>query len=97
MAGSSQAPGNRPADELTTDGGKRLHPFVAVAGDLAALALRTRHPERFIWIDETAATLKIGSSPADPTVHRKHNLWISMPDWSGPTGPNCHGTVHLPA
>lgn len=76
MAGSSQAPGDRPAEELTTEGGKRLHPFVAEAGDLAALALQTRHPERFIWIDETGATLKIGSSPADPTVHRKHNLWI---------------------
>ncbi|MGJ5748991.1 NACHT domain-containing protein [Streptomyces puniciscabiei] len=76
MAGGSQAPRDRPADELTTDDGKRLHPFVAEAGDLAALALQTRHPERFIWIDETGATLKIGSSPADPTVHRKHNLWI---------------------
>jgi hypothetical protein len=77
MAGSEQAPDDRPADELTAKGGKRLHPFVAEAGDLAALALQTGHPERFIWIDETGATLKIGgSSPADPTVYRKHNLWI---------------------
>ncbi|MGC0334621.1 hypothetical protein RKD23_007611 [Streptomyces sp. SAI-170] len=76
MAGSEQASGDRPADELTVRGGKRLHPFVAEAGDLAALALQTGHPERFIWIDETGATLKIGSSPADPTVYRKHNLWI---------------------
>ncbi|MFC9930744.1 NACHT domain-containing protein [Streptomyces sp. NPDC127190] len=76
MAGSEQAPGDRPADELTVKGGKRLHPFVAEAGDLAALALQTGHPERFIWIDETGATLKIGSSPADPKVYRKHNLWI---------------------
>ncbi|MGW1377522.1 NACHT domain-containing protein [Streptomyces sp. NPDC002446] len=76
MAGSEQAPGDRPADELTAEGRRRLHPFVAEAGDLAALALQTGHPERFIWIDETGATLKIGSSPADPTVYRKHNLWI---------------------
>ncbi|MGW2486146.1 NACHT domain-containing protein [Streptomyces sp. NPDC001606] len=76
MAGCEQAPGDRPADELTVKGGKRLHPFVAEAGDLAALALQTGHPERFIWIDETGATLKIGSSPADPKVYRKHNLWI---------------------
>jgi hypothetical protein len=76
MAGSEQAPGDRPADELTVKGGKRLHPFVAEAGDLAVLALQTGHPERFIWIDETGATLKIGSSAAKPTVYRKHNLWI---------------------
>lgn len=76
MAGSEQAPGDRPADELTVRGGKRLHPFVAEAGDLAALALETRRPERFIWIDEKGTMANIGSRPADPTVHRKHNLWI---------------------
>ncbi|MFD4715436.1 NACHT domain-containing protein [Streptomyces sp. NPDC058430] len=76
MAGSEQAPGDQPADELTAEGPKRLHPFVAEAGDLAALALETRHPERFIWIDEKGATVNIGSSPVDPTLYRKHNLWI---------------------
>ncbi|WP_235502812.1 MULTISPECIES: NACHT domain-containing protein [unclassified Kitasatospora] len=76
MAGSEQAPADRPADELTVEGLRRLHPFVAEAGDLAALALETRHPERFIWIDEKGATVNIGSSPADPTLYRKHNLWI---------------------
>ncbi|HZF89241.1 NACHT domain-containing protein [Streptomyces sp.] len=76
MAGSAQALGDRPPDEAAAERGRRLHPFVAEAGDLAALALQTGHPERFIWIDERGATLKIGSSPADPTVHRKHNLWI---------------------
>ncbi|MEU6867049.1 NACHT domain-containing protein [Streptomyces sp. NPDC046876] len=75
MAGSEQAPGDRPADELTV-GAKRLHPFVAETGDLAALALETRRPERFIWIDERGTMANIGSRPADPTLHRKHNLWI---------------------
>ncbi|MET9958480.1 hypothetical protein ABZ128_05230 [Streptomyces sp. NPDC006326] len=76
IAGSEQAPGDRPADELAAEGGKRLHPFVAEAGDLAALALETRHPERFIWIDEKGTSANIGSSTADPEVHRRHNLWI---------------------
>ncbi|WP_263107378.1 ATP-binding protein [Kitasatospora sp. DSM 101779] len=76
MAGSEQAPGDRPADELTVRGGTRLHPFVAEAGDLAALALETRRPERFIWIDEKGTMANIGSQPADPAVYRKHNLWI---------------------
>ena len=78
MAGSEQAPGDRPADESATAGarGNRLHPFVAEAGDLAVLALETRHPERFIWIDEKGVMTSIGSQPADPTVYRKHNLWI---------------------
>ncbi|WP_344623132.1 ATP-binding protein [Kitasatospora arboriphila] len=76
MAGSEQAPGDRPADELSVRGGNRLHPFVAEAGDLAALALETRRPERFIWIDEKGTMANIGSQPADPTVYRKHNLWI---------------------
>ncbi|MFF2045130.1 ATP-binding protein [Kitasatospora sp. NPDC058170] len=76
MAGSEQAPGDRLADEAAARGGTRLHPFVAEAGDLAALALETRHPERFIWIDEKGAMVNIGSRPADPTVYRKHNLWI---------------------
>ncbi|SEC14267.1 ATP-binding protein [Streptomyces sp. TLI_105] len=76
MAGSEQAPGDRPADEVAVRGGKRLHPFVAEAGDLAVLALETRRPERFIWIDEKGTMVNIGSRSADPTVHRKHNLWI---------------------
>ncbi|MFD7991325.1 hypothetical protein [Streptomyces mexicanus] len=49
---------------------------MAEAGDLAALALMTRHPERFVWIDETGSAVKIGSSAADPDAYRKHNLWI---------------------
>ncbi|MFI5529880.1 NACHT domain-containing protein [Kitasatospora sp. NPDC051853] len=76
LAGSEQAPADRPADELTPEGLRRLHPFVAEAGDLAALALETGHPERFVWIDEKGATVNIGSSAADPALYRKHNLWV---------------------
>ncbi|GFE17942.1 hypothetical protein Sgleb_59890 [Streptomyces glebosus] len=53
-----------------------LHPFVAEAGDLAALALETRRPERFIWIDEKGVVDNIGSRTTGPQYYRKHNLWI---------------------
>ncbi|WP_171166947.1 ATP-binding protein [Streptomyces sp. I05A-00742] len=53
-----------------------LHPFVAEAGDLAALALETRRPERFVWIDEKAVVDTIGSRNSSPQHYRKHNLWI---------------------
>ncbi|MET7642591.1 NACHT domain-containing protein [Streptomyces sp. NPDC005426] len=76
MAGSEQAPADQPADELTDGGARKLHPFVAEGADLAALALETRHPERFIWIDEKGATVNIGSNPADATFCRRHSLWI---------------------
>ncbi|MEV6206987.1 hypothetical protein [Kitasatospora sp. NPDC051914] len=49
---------------------------MAEAGDLAALALESGHPERFVWIDEKGAMADIGSSPADPGVYRKHDLRI---------------------
>ncbi|MFF1725446.1 NACHT domain-containing protein [Streptomyces sviceus] len=63
------------AQERQTD--RALHPFVAEAGDLVTLALETGHPERFIWIDENGATDNVGSTPADPELYRKHNLWIA--------------------
>ncbi|WP_372406030.1 ATP-binding protein [Streptomyces luteireticuli] len=53
-----------------------LHPFVAEAGDLAALALETRRPERFLWIDEKGVADNIGSRNSGPQLHRKHHLWI---------------------
>jgi hypothetical protein len=56
---------------------KLLHPFVAEAGDLVTLALETKHPERFIWIDESRAIDNVGSTPADPDRYRKHHLWIA--------------------
>ncbi|EMF00881.1 ATP-binding protein [Streptomyces mobaraensis NBRC 13819 = DSM 40847] len=67
------------APDGTGDGaaGQRvLHPFVAEAGDLAALALETRRPERFLWIDEKAVVDTIGSRACAPRRYRKHNLWL---------------------
>lgn len=74
MAGSKCAP----ADQYTTDksGKGLLHPFVAEAADLVALALESRIPGRFIWIDESGIVGKVGSRPAGPSDYRKHNLWI---------------------
>ncbi|MFF9161692.1 ATP-binding protein [Streptomyces longwoodensis] len=55
---------------------QRLHPFVAEAGDLVALALETEQPERFVWIDEKGVADNIGSRTTGPRGYRKHNLWI---------------------
>ena len=52
------------------------HPFVAEAGKLAVEALKTRHPERFLWIDESGIISSVGSRPARATKDRKHHLWI---------------------
>jgi hypothetical protein len=75
MAGSRCAP----ADQHAADkpGQDQLHPFVAEAGDLAALALECGSPVRFIWIDESGIVRKVGSRPASPRDYRKHNLWIA--------------------
>jgi len=75
MAGSNCAEADRYA---TGKSGKDQleHPFVAEAGDLAALALECGIPGRFIWIDESGIVRKVGSQPASPTDYRKHNLWI---------------------
>jgi len=75
MAGSKCAP----ADQYAVDKsgkGQLEHPFVAEAGDLAALALECGIPGRFIWIDESGIVGKVGSRPASPRDYRKHNLWI---------------------
>ncbi|MGW2462427.1 ATP-binding protein [Streptomyces sp. NPDC001761] len=53
-----------------------LHPFVAEAGDLVAMALETGQPERFLWIDEKTVTDNIGSRTGNNRGYRKHNLWI---------------------
>jgi hypothetical protein len=52
------------------------HPFVAEAGRLAIEALKTRHPERFLWIDESGVVSSVGSRAAQPAKDRKHHLWI---------------------
>lgn len=53
-----------------------LHPFVAEAGDLVALALETGQPERFLWIDEKGAADNIGARADTGGGYRKHSLWI---------------------
>jgi hypothetical protein len=55
---------------------RSLHPFVAEACWLAAQALETRQPERYIWIDETTVASRVGSHTAMPGPRRRHNLWI---------------------
>jgi hypothetical protein len=52
------------------------HPFVIEAGKLAVQALKTRHPERFLWIDESGIVSNVGSRAAQGTDNRKHHLWI---------------------
>ncbi|MEV0696116.1 hypothetical protein [Streptomyces sp. NPDC050388] len=75
MAGTVNSPPGRPGSN--GDSPRRmLHPFVAEAGDLAALALETGQPERFLWIDEKTVTDSIGSRTGHNRGYRKHNLWI---------------------
>jgi hypothetical protein len=59
--------------EVAKDG---RHPFVAEAGKLAVEALKTGHPERFLWIDESGIVSSVGSRAAQATKDRKHHLWI---------------------
>ncbi|MER6344107.1 NACHT domain-containing protein [Streptomyces sp. NPDC001595] len=74
MAGTvNRVPGRPEANGQET---RRLHPFVAEAGDLVALALETGEPERFLWIDEKGVSDTIGSRAGNSGGYRKHNLWI---------------------
>ncbi|MEV4926152.1 ATP-binding protein [Streptomyces roseoverticillatus] len=75
LAGSKQDPRALHSGDRTRKG-DRVHPFVAGAASLAVFALESGHPERFVWIDEIGTMNKIGSSPADPGVRRRHRLWI---------------------
>jgi len=52
------------------------HPFVAEAGRLAVEALKTGHPERFLWIDESGTVSSVGSRASQACKDRKHHLWI---------------------
>ncbi|MGA5901024.1 NACHT domain-containing protein [Streptomyces venetus] len=72
MAGTVNAPPGAGSDSPR----RLLHPFVAEAGDLVALALETGQPERFLWIDEKGVADNIGSRTDHPGGYRKHNLWI---------------------
>ncbi len=75
IAGSPRVPAARQGSRLAKRG-EREHPFVAEAGDLAALALESRHPERFIWIDESGVMNQVGSRPARQADSHKQSLWI---------------------
>jgi hypothetical protein len=57
--------------------GRPKHPFVAEALKLAKKALKTRQPERFIWIDESETIGRIGSGSAGQRSPRNHHLWVS--------------------
>ncbi|WP_031163364.1 hypothetical protein [Streptomyces durhamensis] len=74
MAGTAQHAPDRPGPDGAAPR-RRLHPFVAEAGDLVALALETGRPERFVWIDEKGVADTIGSR-SRPQGYRKHHLWI---------------------
>ena len=52
------------------------HPFVGEAGKLAVQALKTGHPERFLWIDESGIVSNVGSRVPQGKSYRKHHLWI---------------------
>jgi hypothetical protein len=58
------------------DGEQQEHPFVVEARELTVQALKTRQPERFIWIDESGIIGRIGSRTVDSDVRQNHNLWI---------------------
>ncbi|MFF4213066.1 ATP-binding protein [Streptomyces sp. NPDC001796] len=77
MAGSKRDPRSIKPGDITSEGRERLHPFVAEAAELAALAIETGHPERYIWIDEKGVMENVGSAPTNPHAARKHKLWIS--------------------
>lgn len=74
-----RSPGNRVDQWLNLarlGSAGNLHPFVLQAANLAEAALRTRKPERFLWIDETGVVNKVGSATGDSNRRRVHNLWI---------------------
>jgi hypothetical protein len=53
------------------------HPFVREASDLAVLALKTGHPQRYCWIDESGVVAQVGSrNTGIKTEQRNRQLWI---------------------
>jgi hypothetical protein len=62
---------------LATGRGGQEHPFVAEARELAILALEKRQPEKYLWIDESGATTKIGARPPGARTFRRQDLWIA--------------------
>jgi hypothetical protein len=53
------------------------HPFVREAAQLAVLALKTGHPQRYMWIDESGVVGQVGSrKTSEGATYSKHRLWI---------------------
>jgi hypothetical protein len=82
-AGPAKSRAHRPGSDPEAIVGRWLevarnkdHPFVGEAAKLAVQALKTGHPERFLWIDESGIVSSVGSRAAQGTSYRKHHLWI---------------------
>jgi hypothetical protein len=72
VAGRESTDRNQPAEAPA-----ELHPFVREAAQLAALALKTGQPQRYLWIDESGVVGQVGSRKASAgTTYRKHRQWI---------------------
>jgi hypothetical protein len=62
--------------EVEHQQGHRGHPFVLEAAWLAVQALTTRHPERYLWIDEEGSVREVGSPSLRTSTPREHQQWI---------------------
>src|SRR5260370_23483877 len=64
------------------------HPFVREAAQLAVLALKTGHPQRYMWIDESGVVGQVGSrKTSEVATYRKHPLGVPpSPRWTPPNG-----------
>jgi hypothetical protein len=67
----------RTADEANGPEREEDHPFVLKAADLVVEALKTRRPEKYIWIDESGVVSKIGSRSKKTRPHGKRRMWIA--------------------
>ena len=52
------------------------HRFVLEAAKLVMDAIHTGRPERYIWIDESGVTTKVGSASPQSRMDAVHKLWI---------------------
>jgi hypothetical protein len=53
------------------------HPFVQEAADLVVMALKTRRPQRYCWIDESGVVGQVGSrNLSQESPQGRHHLWI---------------------
>jgi hypothetical protein len=72
VAGRERADLSQPPGSLTEP-----HPFVREAALLVVLALGTRRPQRYCWIDESGVVGQVGSRKlSQGTPNRRHGLWI---------------------